>query len=193
LHIQTHILSGWCAANLVPFCNARQRLFCMIAASIPDIDGAGILLWPINHTLGQELYWDYHHRLGHCILFGIVVSSLLAVMTRRRYLASFLLYLAMFHLHLALDLAGSGEGWKIHYWWPLNDLGYSVSWVWDLSSWQNRLAFLLLLIWTIGIAYWQRRTPLELLMPSLDEKFTRRGAAAPLNAPPQTPAPPASG
>jgi hypothetical protein len=37
-----------------------------------------------------------------------------------------------------------------------------------LYSWQNLLTFLLLLIWTILIAWRMRRTPLEMRMPSLD-------------------------
>src|SRR5437016_3393863 len=38
MHIQTHIMSGWCAASLFPL-TARQRLACMIAASAADLDG----------------------------------------------------------------------------------------------------------------------------------------------------------
>lgn len=190
MHIQTHALFGWCAANALPRLDGRHRLFCMIAACVPDIDGAGILLWPIDHQLGQELYWDYHHRLGHGLLFGVLVSGLLAAFSNRRVM-SMILYLAMFHSHLVLDLAGSGQGWKIHYWWPFNDVGYAVPWAWDLSSWQNRVAFFILLIITIMIAVWKHRTPLERIMPSLDEKFTRRTPSA-LTALSQTPAPPAS-
>jgi hypothetical protein len=42
MHIQTHILSGWCVANTLP-CTARQRSLAMIAASAADIDGISIL------------------------------------------------------------------------------------------------------------------------------------------------------
>jgi hypothetical protein len=191
MHIQTHGLFAWCAANLLPQLDARHRLFCMIAACVPDVDGAGILLWPINRDLAQNLYWDYHHRLGHCLVFGVLISALLAAFSRRPIMSA-LLYFAMFHSHLVLDLAGSGEGWKIHYWWPFNDAGYAVRWAWDLSSWQNRVAFLIVLVWTIVIAALKRRTPLERIMPSLDEKFTLRKRQDPI-ALRQTPAPPASG
>lgn len=162
MHVQTHILSGWCAANLLPL-NARQRLFCMVAASLSDVDGMGILF-------SQELYWDFHHRLGHCALFAVAASSILAVFSPRR-IASFLVYLALFHLHLGLDVLGSGTGWKIYYFWPFNWVGYKIDWGWELYSWQNIAAFFALLAWTLAIAIWRQRTPLELLTPSLDRRF----------------------
>ena len=164
MHIQTHILSGWCLGNLAPL-TPLQRPFCMIAASIEDIDGLGILF-------SEELYWDYHHRLGHCLIFGVVVSSVLAAMSPRK-VASFALYLAMVHVHLVLDVAGSGPGWKIHYLWPVRDWGLKVCWAWELYSWQNISAFTILLAWTIWIAKAKRRTPLERLMPSLDRRFVQ--------------------
>ena len=104
MHIQTHILSGWCVANLLPL-TARERLFCMIAASAADLDGLGILV-------SQDLYWDYHHKLGHGIAFGLLISLTLASFSTRRVLA-FCAYLALFHLHLVLDYFGSGPGWPI--------------------------------------------------------------------------------
>lgn len=171
MHIQTHILSGWCASNLGFALTSKQRLFCMIAASIPDCDGLGILLWPINHELGQNLYWDYHHRLGHCLIFGVLVSALLSAFSGSRRALCFPLYLLMFHLHLAMDIAGSGPGWGIHYFWPVNDRAYEVTWTWPLFSWQNILTFFVLLGWTVLIAIRKGRTPLELIMPSLDRQL----------------------
>ena len=42
MHIPTHILSGWCIGNVLPL-NGRERLFCMVAASVADFDGLGII------------------------------------------------------------------------------------------------------------------------------------------------------
>ena len=42
---------------------------------------------------------------------------------------------------------------------------------WDFFSWQNIMAAFLLLLWTVWIAYSRKRTPLELLMPSLDRRL----------------------
>src|SRR5262249_35922621 len=90
-------------------------------------------------------------------------------------------YLFMFHLHLAMDLAGSGPGWGIHYFWPMSDANYEVSWTWPLYSWQNILAFFILLGWTLLIAIRKLRTALELVTPSRDRQlvdFTSRRRAA---------------
>ena len=175
MHIQTHILSGWCFGNLLPL-RARDRLLCMIAASAQDLDGLGILY-------SEELYWDLHHRLGHSLTAGVVLAAVLTIFATRKVLG-FLAFLVLFHLHLLMDYFGSGPEWLIHYYWPFNDHGFESAYVWPLFSWQNITAFVLLLGWTVWIGYRHRRTPLEVLMPSLDRKLTgaepfrRRAAAA---------------
>ena len=174
MHIQTHILSGWCVGNLLPF-SPRQRLACMIAAAIADLDGLGIL---VPGARGQELYWDYHHVLGHNLPFGILTSVILSAWCRRQWPLTFVACLGLFHLHLLMDYWGSGRDWCIHYLWPVGHLILKNPNGWELYSWQNMLAFVLLLIWTIAIARWQRRTPLELLMPSLDKEFVRLAAGS---------------
>lgn len=172
LHIPTHILSGWCVGNLVPL-GPRERLFCMVAASVADVDGLGMLA-------GQEFYWDYHHVLAHNLAFAVLVSLILAACSTRRVLA-FVTYLALAHLHLLLDYYGSGPDWRIGYLWPF-DRVHAHGWLnphaWELSSWQNTAAAVVLLVWTVAIARFHRRTPLELLMPSLDQRLLNRGRTA---------------
>ena len=51
MHVQTHILSGWLAGNLVPAFGPRERFFCMLAASLSDLDGLSLLG-------GWECYYD---------------------------------------------------------------------------------------------------------------------------------------
>ena len=162
MHAQTHILSGWCIGNLLPL-NARQRLFCMLAASLPDLDGLGVIV-------SQDAYWAMHHKVGHGIAFGVLLSGALAAISPRKML-SFLLYLAVFHLHLGMDVLGSGANWDIYYLWPFSNCRIKTDWGWPLFSWQNITAFFILFAWTIIIAIRQRRTPLELLMPSLDRRL----------------------
>src|SRR4051794_26835496 len=99
MHVQTHLLSGWCIGNFFPLA-PRQRLMCMIAASIPDVDGLGIVA-------GQEAYWKYHHVLGHNLLFGVIACGILAGLSRAGVLTT-ILYLSLFHLHLVMDFFGSG-------------------------------------------------------------------------------------
>src|SRR5690242_13324322 len=96
MHIPTHILSGWCVGNCFPL-DKKQRLFCMIAASVADLDGLGMVA-----GMEQELYWRYHHVLGHNLFFGLLVAGVLAAMGGRKWV-TFPLYLLLFHLHLSMD------------------------------------------------------------------------------------------
>ena len=181
MHVQTHVMSGWCVGNLFPL-TARQRLACMIAASAADLDGLGILF-------GQEAYWKYHHKLAHDLAFGLLICLVLTLISRGK-LPVFCLLLALFHLHLLMDFFGSGPGWSIFYFWPVSTQAWdNRQWSWAFYSWQNICTAILLLVWTIAIAFRGRRTPLELLMPSLDRQLVdwlRR------NLPVRRPSPPVS-
>ena len=183
LHLQTHILSGWCIGNLVPGFTPRERLFCMLAAAACDVDGLSILG-------GQEAWWDYHHTLGHNLAFGVLLCLALAAFSTHRVLA-FLAYLALFHLHLLLDSYGSGPGWGIPYFWPFSRHASVNPAAWAFYSWQNLTAAAVLIAWTVWIARRDRRTPLEAVMPNLDRQLVAllrarrpaKGATAP--RPPQ--------
>ena len=166
MHIPTHILSGWCLTNALPLRTKRERLLCMIAASVEDIDGLGIVF-------GEEAYWSLHHKLGHNVFFGLLVAGTLAAISSRKALP-FVAYLACFHLHLLMDYFGSGVGWAIYYLWPISQRGWKTDAAWALTSWQNRLAFGVLLALTVLIAWWRRRTPLELIAPRLDARLIGR-------------------
>jgi hypothetical protein len=167
-------MSGWCVANLLPF-TPRERLFCMVAASVPDVDGLGIVV-------SSRLYERYHHLLGHNLTFALISSAALAIFSTRRALG-FVTYCALFHLHLYMDYWGSGRDWFIMYWWPFRQ-GPGYLWInpdgWAFYSWQNITAALALLVWTVIIAWRCRRTPLEVLMPHLDRQLVR---LPPLGAP----------
>ena len=169
MHIPTHILSGWLLGNALPV-GPRERLNCMIAASASDVDGLGILF-------GQEAYWRFHHTAGHNVFFGLLVAAALAIASTSRRGLAFAAYLACFHLHLLMDYYGSGPGWTIQYLWPIDRSAWRTIYAWELTSWQNRVAFAVLLGVTIAIARRVRRTPLELLAPRLDALLIGRGDA----------------
>jgi hypothetical protein len=44
---------------------------------------------------------------------------------------------------------------------------------WEFYSWQNFLAGFLLLVWVLWIAVRDGRTPLEIIMPSLDKQLVQ--------------------
>ena len=164
MQVPTHIMSGWCAANLVGNLTPRQRSFCMIAASIADLDGLSILG-------GQEAYWRYHHLLCHNLMFGLLTSGIPVWFSSGGFRV-FILYLTLFHLHLWMDFFGSGPGWEIYYFWPLSKwFPSNLKYAWNFYSWQNLSIAGGLLICTILIAIFQRRTPLEAAMPELDRQL----------------------
>lgn len=174
MHIQTHVLSGWCVGNLVPRFSARERGFCMLAASLADLDGLGIVV-------SREMYWDYHHVLGHNLSYGLVLSALLAVFSRRGNRAvGFMAYLALYHLHLLMDFYGSGPGWGIAYLWPFESWQWRSEHAWQFYSWQNISAAAVMVLWTVAIANRRGRTPLETVMPSLDAQLAQRLGFTPM-------------
>jgi len=169
MHIPTHILSGWCVANLFPI-NANERLLCMIAATIADVDGIGFFF-------GEKVYWDYHHTVGHNLFFGLIASSIIAMFATRRLLVAGL-SLASFHLHLLMDYFGSGPGWPIHYLWPSHAMILRNHAAWEFSSWQNMAVFAGLSVWTVLIAKTRKRTPLELLLSRFDDALFKKSQTA---------------
>ena len=69
MHIPTHILSGWICGNFIPSFGPRERFFCMVAASAPDLDGLSLLG-------GWECYYDWHHVLMHNLPFAVILAAL---------------------------------------------------------------------------------------------------------------------
>lgn len=162
MHLQTHFLSGWCIGNLFQL-NGRERLFCALAVVLPDLDGAGILF-------SQEMYWKFHHLLGHNLLFSAFAAAVFCCFSEHKAKMLCLCF-ALFQLHMVMDMFGSGELWTISYLWPFSSREFSISCSWALYSWQNILAGILLIAWTLLVIKYQRRTPLEVLMPKLDRQI----------------------
>lgn len=164
MHVQTHIMSGWCVGNWLSL-TPRQRLCCMIATSIADLDGLSLLL-------GQEAYWNWHHKLGHNLAFAVLVSAVLAAWSASRFFG-FIVYLAFAHLHLLLDYFGSGPGWPLYYLWPFSSDFIVNGNAWEFYSWQNISAAAVLFVLTLFIAVRCGRTPLECIMQDLDREIVR--------------------
>ena len=158
----THLLSGWCFSNLLKL-TPKERLFCMLAATFSDLDGIGIII-------SQKIYMAYHHIIGHNVFFGLVLSAVLTFFSRHK-IKSFIFYLFLFHIHLIMDSWGSGPEWSIYYLWPFSNWTICNKYVWDFNSWQNSAVGICFITWTFLIVFFQKRTPLELLKPSLDKQF----------------------
>ena len=117
MHIQTHVMSGWCVADLLNL-SPRERALAMVAASSADLDGLGL-------SVSIDYYARYHPVLAHNFLSGLFLTIALTSFSTHRLKAS-VVYFALFHLQLVLDYFVSGPGWSISYFWPLSSKGVSL-------------------------------------------------------------------
>ena len=165
MQLLTHTLAGWCGGNLLRT-TASERLSCIAISLLPDVDGLGLLL-------SKEAYLRWHHVLAHNLLVGLLASALLVKLCQSDLKVG-ALYLALFHLHLAMDLVGSGSGWGIAYLWPLSSHLFESPVTWDFRAWQNYAVLVFLVACTVWIAISRKRTPLEFVAPRLHAALIKR-------------------
>jgi inner membrane protein len=163
-------------------------------SSCPDLDGFGLPVELTTRDTATPLLWwsEYHHVLGHNLLFAVVVSVICAVISRsRRILVGVLAFVAV-HLHLLGDLAGSrgpdGYEWPIQYFYPFTDQPQFVwSGQWELNAWPNFAITIVLLIATFALAWSNGDSPVGLIseradaafIETLRRRFPRRTSEAP--------------
>ena len=174
----THGLVGWCLAETVPDIGRRERAAIVLAGLSPDLDGFGLPVELATRDTARPFLWwsEYHHVLGHNLLFAVIVSLVVAAASRtRRVLVGVLAFLAV-HLHLLGDLAGSrgpdGYEWPIPYLYPFADEPEFVwSGQWALNAWPNFAITIVLLIATFVLAWSRGYSPLGLLSLRADSTF----------------------
>jgi inner membrane protein len=174
--IPQHLLSGWCLAHLAPL-SARERGLAILAASLADLDGLGIVY-------SAALYGQWHHKVGHNVFYGLLLAVALACVSGRasgrteseqkqRWLRLAGFYFFLFHIHLVLDFYGSGPGWGVYYLWPVDPVYLLSDHAWPFMGWQNMTALAVLIVWTLGIFWIKARTPFELITPGLEADLRR--------------------
>lgn len=100
-----HFLIAWMVANAFKV-DVRTRRFCLITGVIADIDGLPILF-------SEDLFKSVHHTFGHTLIFGIVISVILALFLNQKMLGFSVLLLG-FAAHLGSDIIGSSWGVPIY-------------------------------------------------------------------------------
>jgi inner membrane protein len=168
----THALSGWCLAELMPSATHRDRAAITLAAIVPDLDGIGIVAELLTRNSADPLLWytDYHHVLGHNLLFACG-ATVLALLWTKRVSTAALVFVAV-HLHILGDLAGSrgpdGYSWPIPY-----VRGVELTWPgqWALNAWPNIVITIVLMIVTMTLAYRRGYSIVGLLSRRADEAF----------------------
>lgn len=149
LHFVTHIGLSWIVASLRPA--ARTDRWLIVAAGVlPDLDGAGIV-W------SQAAYLAAHRAAGHGLLFALLVLAAVALRAKAPWPTA-ALAMVSFHLHLLLDVVGTG-GLPVRYFWPLSDRAWTFGHHWELASWPNAVVMALTLAVVVAVARRPRRLP----------------------------------
>ena len=175
MHPTTHLLTGWCLAELTPHTTRRERAAITLAAAIPDLDGLGILAELATRNTAHPLLWwtDYHHTLGHNLLFAVLYAVVAALLISPR--AGAMSFLAV-HLHFLGDVLGSrgpdDYQWPIPYLYPFrNEPQLTWSGQWHLNAWPNFVITALLLAFTLWAARRRGYSIVGLVSLRADEVF----------------------
>jgi len=179
----THFLVGWLVAN-IPSAGGpraigrRERAAIALAGVAPDLDGLGAIPEVLTKHSSHPLLWftEYHHVLGHNLMFALVVAGVCYAVARRQRWLTALLAFVSFHLHLLGDLVGArgpdGYQWPVPYLAP-----FSVHWTWTwhgqwaLNAWPNFVLTGVCLLLTFYLAWHRGFSPLEIVSPRADRAF----------------------
>lgn len=172
----THFLAGWAVAQASGL-NPRERAAVAIAGVIPDADGLGIVMDFLTRNAAHPTNWwgDYHHILGHGLLFCAVCAAASFFLAAQRWRTAALVALS-FHLHLLGDLIGArgpeGDQWPIHYLGPFSERGQWIwSGQWALNAWPNFVITGVLLFLAFVWARNKGFSPLEIFSSQADAAF----------------------
>lgn len=158
-----HGEASWLLAQKLK--SRRDRVLVVLAGISPDVDGVSLLF-------GEEAYGRWHHVLTHGLVSAVAFSVMFGLFANERRLVALLAF-AAFHLHLVCDLAGSGPGWPIVYWWPFSRAELAWSGQWDLASWQNAVFGLSATLLCLACALKFGRTQFELFSVRLDSAVVK--------------------
>jgi inner membrane protein len=148
-----HLEASWLAGARL---SARtDRILVTLAGVLPDVDGLSLFA-------GEAAYVRWHHVLTHGVVAAVLIAALFAALARDRAAVALLSVFA-FHLHLLADLAGSGPGWGLSYFWPFSSTEVLWRGQWNLASWQNAVIGLFVTLAALACAIPLGRTPVELV------------------------------
>jgi len=169
----SHLLFSWLtAAEIIK--TRRERVLISISGVAPDIDGLGLIVDKI--TGSTNLYFQYHHYVGHSIFSALFISTLATLFAKSQKIVVFLLSFFVVHVHIFCDLIGSkgpdGYQWPIYYLHPLNSK-YELTWAgqWELNAWQNKVIMLFLLLGCVYYAVTKKITFLEVFSSKLNSEI----------------------
>lgn len=174
----THFLVSWDIANAGTL-ECKDRTLVTLAGVVPDLDGLGVIPELLTRNSDHPLFWwtDYHHILGHNLMFGLIVSIGSFVIAKKRWKTAVLAFLT-FHLHLLGDIVGArgpdGYQWPIPYLYPFSET-WQLVWQgqWALNDWPNFVITGVALFLMFFFAWKRAFSPLEMVSRSADRAFVQ--------------------
>jgi|GEM_PF-821875 len=157
-----HAGLGWAIGVAAPSSDRRLRIWCMIAALVPEIGALALIARKPSYG-----------PLGHNLFAGLLCIGVAAWAFRnypdRSWLAAIVFVTIAFVAHLLVDMKVNGT--PVFLFWPFDRRGRTFdTFVWHGGLVRVILAWILIgLPW--GIACWKWVTPLEILSPGLDTLF----------------------
>ena len=158
-----HGLIAWLLA--VAFLkNVNDRRLAVIVGVAPDIDG-------IFTFFNMHLFFDYHHTFGHSFVFGLPLAFIAGALAKDK-LKVVPVALGTFSMHLIADIVGTN--WAVHPLFPFSDLGLTIGSI--LSSYMiyfvvDTIAFIIVLIAIISVAYKKEFSPVEFISEKYDRQL----------------------
>jgi hypothetical protein len=153
-------LLSWLVAETATL-ERRDRILILASGLFPDLDA----LTFVGTLFGREdIYQNYHRVILHNVCGALGYAALTAIVAKRK-VATTLLALVGFHLHLLCDTIGSagpdGSKWDVPYFVPFSHEGFVWQGQWGLASWQNVTITLVALVVCGWLGVRRGRTILE--------------------------------
>ena len=158
-----HGMFAWILAFLI-LKNVNDRRLAVICGVALDIDGVFIFF-------SSELYYGFHHTFTHSFVFGIPIAIVAGILATEKTKV-FFTGLGAFTLHIFADIIGSD--WPVLMFYPISDFGLSLGdYLSDFMIYViiNPVAFFILLVVIIYIAFKKEQSPFEFISEKFDKKI----------------------
>jgi hypothetical protein len=144
--------------------NVNDRRLVVIAGVALDIDGALSLV-------SVQSFLDYHHTFGHSFVFGLPLALIAGSLAKDK-LRVIPVALGTFSLHLVADIIGTN--WAVYPLYPFSEFGLTIGSL--LSNYViyfviDPVAFIIILIAVIVVAYRKEFSPVEFISEKYDRQL----------------------
>jgi hypothetical protein len=161
-----HAGLGWSIGVSSPASDRRLRLWCTVAALVPEIGALAAIF-------GKASYDRLHLPLGHNLFAGLLCVGAAAWAFRsypdRTWIAAIVFITVSFAVHLLIDMKLTGS--QIFLFWPFDRRGRMFETLVRHDSPLLVIAAWILVGLPWGLACWKWVTPLEMVSPGLDGLF----------------------